>query len=540
MFMRSETAAYVLQGSKIKRKHRFFCQQLLFDAVDAGELELARTLLDRGVKADITREQRKKGRTPLVTAIGRGDTAMVALLADHRANINRGTSVSSLIDEKDQQVAASLIGEQPFPLMFAVWLGDENMVKTLMECGVDCQLERSSGFCQTPLECAIVCGKAAIVKLLAKWQHVTHKGARNLSLYAMHFWGDDLVDYLEAIGIVKGAISEKVRVGLLINALCLERNVFVMGELNRGIDLAKRYRVKAPHPSYCGARIVCLGDTFFDIPLLHRAALNQSHPMVEVLLTQSFFEVSLDSRKAARANLFAYLLVMKRLKLPRTVLWRILAFDMAFVRSVVSILCGRVFPRRAKNEMWTCNPGQVRRLREIFGQQKVLLRSSVVQYFQEQFVRKWRLLFQSEYEHGDIAEELGWSLSWKRMFSQYKEETATFLRKYPLLADKLEVLQNDELYCRMKCNIEVKLFGADVKMERGELQDRKASLLFHSHPSLRVPELDHPAFNRPARVKSVAWIDNLALAWYDKSWTAEEITTAVLCVAFILTAGFGP
>jgi ankyrin repeat protein len=108
----------------------------LFDAVEAGDIDEVRTLLDGEADVNATNPERETSHgtpltrpyvTPLHQAAERANTDMVKLLLDHGA----------AVDGHD--------GYGNTPLFWAVWDNHTEVVKLLLDSGADANAKNSAG-----------------------------------------------------------------------------------------------------------------------------------------------------------------------------------------------------------------------------------------------------------------------------------------------------------------------------------------------------------------------------------------------------------
>lgn len=143
-----------------------------------GEMDIAKYLLDQGANVNAADDQ---GATPISNAISRDRPEFVQLLVDHGAKVNikdireftpatqaaaaGNVEIIKILAKAGADLTAETMGLTP--LMFAVSAGKEEMVRTLVELGAPVnQSPKKMNVGSTALFYAVYSGKADLVKLL--------------------------------------------------------------------------------------------------------------------------------------------------------------------------------------------------------------------------------------------------------------------------------------------------------------------------------------------------------------------------------------
>jgi ankyrin repeat protein len=143
---------------------------LLHYAVDEGNVEIVKTLLDANAKTE-TRDIR--GLSPLGRALLSKKTEIANLLLQRGAKkslldavYTRDVDTVSAYLAQDKSALAENNGRAPLPVQIAAAIGDTNMLKLLFDKGASAEATNLAGM--TPLHIAAICNQAGSAELLLR------------------------------------------------------------------------------------------------------------------------------------------------------------------------------------------------------------------------------------------------------------------------------------------------------------------------------------------------------------------------------------
>ncbi|GEM_PF-1674487 len=184
------------------------CSPALLSAGSAGHLDLVETFIQRGADVNV---KGTNNRTPLIEAAIAGHSNVVEMLLKAGANTNscdkKGYTAGRWAAECDRDNIVRMLADtgSHIGILEAVLLGDIDIIRRLIQEGIDLNDRKSASYGTPLLSVAVHKGKAETVQMLvengadanAQLQHSNQKSAL---MYAVENGNLELVKYLLARG----------------------------------------------------------------------------------------------------------------------------------------------------------------------------------------------------------------------------------------------------------------------------------------------------------------------------------------------------